>query len=240
MVKVNNSHNNHGVMVSSTKKLTTQELINRYVARNVIKRKIKRKQDAQQRVERQRARRARLRAEIIPLNTIGSMLVSQGEIPILRATQKTELQILPHFRYVYADGKYDPKYISMSVEEKRKLVAKEMNKSWNGNNHRQCPRGFGYNGSEFITCGSVMDGDPYVISGDCDIVIENEMEFQKNQELLVRVRYLNTNHPVVDQFIVGARAMGETWENAKNDCNRRSIKGVMRHFGEHPLNANQT
>ena len=219
------------MMVSSTKKLTTHELINRYVDRRVIKRKQRNKQLRPQCSEWQRAYRARFRAERIPLNISGSMLISQGEIPILHATQKNELQILPHFRYVYEDGKYDPKYVSMSVEEKHKLVKKEVNKGWNGNNNKQRPRGFGYNGYEFNPCGPTIDEDLYVVTGDCDIVIQNEMEFKKDQELLVRVRHLNINHPIVDQFIVGAQEMGETWENDINNGNRQCIKGTMKHFG---------
>ena len=47
----------------------------------------------------------------------------------------------------------------------------------------------------------------------------------------ISVRYLNVKNGTVNEFIVGARGVSQTWATEGNKTNRSVINGGMKHFG---------
>ena len=51
------------------------------------------------------------------------------------------------------------------------------------------------------------------------------------KQVSISVRYLNVKNGTVNEFIVGARRVSQTWATEGNKTNRSVINGGMKHFG---------
>jgi hypothetical protein len=110
---------------------------------------------------------------------------------------------------------------------KRECIAMKLSvRSVNGNNKKQWPRGIGFTEQAF-------GKDTYVIDSNHDINVTDEMEGSQHlgKQLSISVRYLNVKNGTVNELIVGASGLGQTWATEGNKTNRSVINGGMKHFG---------
>lgn len=154
-----------------------------------------------------------------------SMLESP-EVVTIKATQKTSFQIVPNFQFDYELKREVKEFADKPVDERDRIAMKLSLWSVNGNNKKQRPRGLGFTAQAF-------GKETYVIDTNHDINVTDEMEGSRHlgKQLSISVRYLNVKNGTVNEFIVGARGVSQTWTTEGNKTNRSVINGGMKHFG---------
>jgi hypothetical protein len=153
-------------------------------------------------------------------------MVESPKVITVHATQKTTYQAVPNVQFNYKSQEEEKGYAMKSTEEQRKIVTEASHKSVNGNNKKQCSRGF-----YFTVQG--LGNDMYFVEENHDIYISNEMKYEgrMGKNFSISVRHLNDNNTTVQEFVNGAHGLGKTWKEEGNKTNRNVISGAMKHFG---------
>jgi hypothetical protein len=157
-----------------------------------------------------------------------SMLESHKIITI-HATQKSTFQAVPNVQFNYKSQEEEKEYATKSPREQLKLVTEASQKCANGNNKKQRPRGYYFNGHG-------IGDNVYIINDNHDIIICNEKKYGRGsgKHISISVRYLNNNNKIVQDFVTAAHNVGKTWVNEGNQTIRSVISGAMKHFGTVP------
>lgn len=143
----------------------------------------------------------------------------------IKATQYSELQLVPDERYI-GDHK-DKSFSSLSENTRKSITEHESMKAYNGNNHKQRPYGIVY--SPDSVSQKIAHNKVYCVDRDCDIEVLNTKAFRQNEISTIRVRYFDDN--VMGGFHSEARKLAGTWQSQGNQCLRHCVKGTMKHFG---------
>lgn len=124
--------------------------------------------------------------------------------------------ILPHYQ------KGNKSYTRLTPKQKLQLVQENQNKHVNGYNRGQRAKGFGYLGGLISSDDNVL-----VLSSNTDMRILNKMQHNNGKFLTVKIRYFDTTHPLIGEFVDSANEMGKIWRKGCTsvDCASRNVIG---------------
>lgn len=117
----------------------------------------------------------------------------------------------------------------MNNKQKKAYIADKSRKNMNGSNKGQKPKGCFYCGNDIKSL--IENKSVYVVQSNHDIHIKNNLSGGP-AESLVSVRYLNRNHPYVDEFLQLTQDLAAKNRTKKSIyCNRKVVSGTMKHMG---------